>query len=123
MARAIFDKANQRMRFFQRVEDGLCYIDISSLVPRSDIIDRPGPAFLKGQQNCPAMIVNINPITYIKTVAIDGNWLVAQRVREHQRQKFLGKLSRPIVIATTRDHCVESERVVCRAQPMLSGGL
>src|SRR5258706_5781829 len=99
MARAIFDKANQRMRFFQRVEDGLCYIDISSLVSRSDIIDRPGPAFLKGQQNCPAMIVNINPITYIKTVAIDVKWLVAQRVREHELQKSLASLWQSLAIA------------------------
>src|SRR6266436_6459038 len=112
MARTIFDEANQRMWFFQRVKHRPGHVDISSLVPRADIIDCPGPAHFKRQQNCATVIVNINPIPDIKTVAIDGNWLVAHRVCKHQRQKLLRKLSWTIVVAAAGDYCVESERVL-----------
>src|SRR5258707_11647421 len=115
MARAIFHEANQRMWFFERIENGLCHINVSPLVSCPNVISRTRATPFKREQDGPAVIVDVNPIPYIQTVAINRNWLVTESVSEHQRKELLGKLPGPIVVTAARNYSIEPEGMICGA--------
>src|ERR1041385_7619668 len=69
------------------------------------------------------MIVYINPVANIPSVAVNRNLLIGHSVRECERQKFFGKLSRTVIVSTTSNHGVESECVTRCTNEMFSSRL
>src|SRR5271165_6683880 len=47
------------------------------------------------------MIFDMNPVSDIQSVSIDGERLVPERLQDHERNQFFRELIRPIVIRTT----------------------
>src|SRR6266404_1707964 len=116
-------ESNQRMRLRKRVENRPCHVNVSALVSCPNVISRTRATPFKREQDGPAVIVDVNPIPYIQTVAINRNWLVTESVSEHQRKELLGKLPGPIVVTAARNYSIEPEGMICGAHEMFGRGL
>src|SRR3954462_4974493 len=99
MSGPILNITNERKRFVQNLQDRFNHLYILPLIASADIVNSTRQAFLKRQLDGAAMILNVNPISRIKPVSVYRNRLVVQGVGEHQRNKFLWKLARAIVVA------------------------
>src|SRR6266404_7750857 len=106
MPRTILNKANQRARLAKSIKQRLNNIDVLLLIASTDIINRSCSAFFQRQQYCAAVVLDVDPVSYIAAVTIDRDGFVPERIRERKRQKLLRKLPWPIVIATACDHCI-----------------
>src|SRR5260370_28956256 len=111
------------MRLPQKIQHALGDINVTALVARANIVDSAWLAVFQDLQNRPAVIVNINPVTYVKAVAIDRNRFVAQRLRDRKRKKLFGKLVRSIVVSTACNYCIQSKGVMCRANQVFGASL
>ena len=112
MSWTILDKPNQGVGFADCIQQRLDNFEVASFVAGADVVYRSRPAFLQSQEYGATMVFNIDPVSDILTITIDRDWLIVERIREHQRQKFLGKLSWSIVIAASSHHRVEAKRVM-----------
>ena len=78
----------------QQVHD----IEVRPLVVTADVIDLTGRAGFQNAGDAPRVILNVQPVTDIATVPIDGNDTPIENPRQAQRNQLLGKMVRPIVV-------------------------
>ena len=84
-------------------EDHPHHVDVPHLAIRTDVIDSARLSIQQSGKNRRAVVLHMDPVAHIQPVAIDRQRLAAQRVQDHQRDEFLGKLIRPVVIRAARD--------------------
>ncbi len=109
------------MRFSQNVQDALCDFNISPRITSAYVVDSARAAGLQDLQNRPAMILDIDPVTHVRAITINGYGLVFHRVCQHERKIFLGELSWAIVIPAAGCYYIQPESVVGRANEMFGG--
>src|ERR1700733_9814047 len=63
-----------------------------------DIVNFAIAAFLQKCENGAAMIFHVKPVANLHSVAIDRKRLVVEGVRDHERNQFLGKLIRAVIV-------------------------
>jgi hypothetical protein len=55
------------------------------------------------------MILHVEPIALLVATAVNGQGFVVQRIGDHERWKFFGKLERPVIVGGARDDCEKTE--------------
>src|SRR5687768_17629490 len=69
------------------------------------------------------MIVDIYPVAHVLAVPVYRQRIPIHGVRDHQRNKFFGKLSRSVVISAARNNRVDTEGLSRSADDELSRSL
>ena len=80
------DKALRLAEFFA---NQLHNIDVFHLIVTTNIVDLADSAFVDNQVNGTAVILNIQPITYIQSLAVNWERFVSQRIYDHQWNELL----------------------------------
>ena len=62
------------------------------------VVDLPKLSFMKNQVYCGAVVMNMQPVADVLSIAVDRKLLVLQRVGNHQRYQLFRELIRPVVI-------------------------
>ena len=94
---------DQTLRFAKLLADDLYNVDILLLIVSTDIINLTNTTVMDNQINRFAVILHIQPVTHIQTFTIYRQRFVSQRIDDHQRNQFLRKMIRSVVIGTTAD--------------------
>src|SRR5271170_656559 len=103
VAGAIFHGSKQRFCFSRGAKQTARHGEIFDDVRAADVVNLADSSVLQDRQNCAAMIRHVKPIAFLPTVAVNGEGLVVQRIRNHERQKFFGELVRPVIVGGARD--------------------
>src|ERR1044072_9070228 len=77
-------------------------VEIGAFFPGTDIVKRTDLPFLECIQNCPTVILDVEPVTNLLAVAIYGKIRLTQSVSDQQRNEFFRKLIRAVIIRAPR---------------------
>ena len=112
--RHIFDQA---LGLSELRADQLYNINIAHLVVTADIVDFPDAASAEDHIDRLAVVLDIEPVSDVQTLAVYGKRLVVQRVRDHQRDQLLRELIRAVVVGAAADgHRQPVSSVICEHQ-------
>ena len=103
MSRTIGDELDQTFGSAQRFQDQLGNFEILHLAAAADVVHLAFAALLQYHVQSGAMIVDVDPVANIAALAVHRQALARHRLRDHQRNKFLRKLIRPVVIRAARN--------------------
>src|SRR5216683_6133982 len=103
MAGTVRDIAEQAPRFARQTKQALGHREIFFHVRSADVVDLADTSALENCENSAAIVFNVQPVALLFAVAVNRERLVMQRVRDHQREEFLGKLVRPVIVRGARD--------------------
>src|SRR5882724_1356623 len=127
VAGAILDVLNQGLRFAEVVENGLNDFQIRLRSTRGNVVNLAGFSFFKHQRDRPAIVFDEKPIALLHAIAVDGQPFVFLRVGNDQRNQFLGKLERTVVVGATENNCGDAIGIgICRHEMIrrsLAGGI
>ena len=74
----------------------------------TNVVNLTQSAALKNHSNCLTVIINVEPISNVKSITINRKRLVLQAILNHQRNELLGELIRTIVVRTACNYRWES---------------
>src|SRR5579863_10334492 len=114
---------NARRHLVEQSADRLDDVDIGALGAAADIVALADAALLGDRDQRPRVILDIEPVADIAAVAIDGHRLALQGVEDRQRNQFLGKMIRAVVVRAIRADDGQSISVAPGAHEMIGGGL
>ena len=60
------------------------------------------------------MILNVEPVSYVLALSVNGKRLIVKRVRDHKRNELFRKMVRSVVIRATADRHGQTEGAVIR---------
>src|SRR5882724_11875071 len=127
MAGAILDVLHQGLRFAEVVENGLNDFQIRLRSTRGNVVNLAGFSFLKHQRDRTAIVFDEKPIALLHAIAVDRQSFVFLRVGNDQRNQFLGKLERAVVVGATENDCGDAIGIgICRHEMVrgsLAGGI
>ncbi len=103
MTFAITHISNQTFGLTKMIANKLNNINISHLIMSADIINLACSVLMNNEVNGLAVISNIQPISYIKSLSIYRKRLIIRRICNHQRNHFFGKVVWSVVVGTTAD--------------------
>ncbi|MNI41087.1 hypothetical protein D3C73_953310 [compost metagenome] len=89
-----------RCQFFKQGTDAAHHVDVLLFVVPADVV---GLADLAGGhhcEQCPGVIFDEQPVAHLQAVAIHRQRLAGQGVEDNQRNQFLGKVERPVIVRT-----------------------
>src|SRR5260221_4889001 len=70
----------------------------------ADVVNLPDFALLENRENAKAVILDVQPISLLLAVAINGERPVAEGIGDHEGHKFFWKLIRAVIVGRSRDH-------------------
>ncbi len=114
---------NEATRLAEYVEDEDRNVDVLPLVAAAEIVDLADRAFAQHEVDASTVILDVDPIAHLPTVAVKRERLVGERVGDEERDQLLGKLVGPVVVRAARDEGGEAVRMVGRAHEEISGRL
>ena len=100
---AVGNERDEALRLAQLLTDELDDIDVPHLVVPADVVHLPHAPFVDDEVDRLAVILHIQPITHVLALAVHGQRLIVERVRDHKRNELLGELIRTIVVRATAD--------------------
>ena len=121
--RFAFSSVGERPALVDERADRLHDMDVLALGVAADVVDLADAADLEHAADRGAMILDVQPVAHVASVAVDRQRLAGERLLDHQRNEFLGKLVRPIVVRAVRRQRRQSVRVMERAHEMIGRGL
>lgn len=95
---AVGDMGDEALRLAERLADYLYDVDVLHLVVTADVVHLADSTLVDDQIDSTAVILNVQPVADIQTLAVNGERLVVQRVGYHQRNELLGEVVRTIVV-------------------------
>src|SRR5258708_152891 len=107
VARAVFDKSDElavwhsgvvRAQLVQQITNGADNLEVPFFASPTDVVGFPDSALGEHRANGAAVILDVKPVANVFAVAVDRERLAGARVQDHERNKLLGKLVRPVVI-------------------------
>ena len=93
--------------------------DIVPFVVAADVVGLTRPPFLDDEIDTTAVILDIQPVPDIGTVAIYGHWFSCQGVDDHQRNEFFRKMVGSVVIRAIAGAYLQTVRVVIGTDQMV----
>lgn len=99
----VFDVVDELLAFAKSAEDGFDDLEVAPLVMAADVIDLAIAALTDDQINCFAMVGDVEPVTDVLAIAINGEFFTMGGFLNHQGDELLGELIRPVVIGATRN--------------------
>ena len=94
--------------------DELNDVDICHFVMTADVIHLAYPSLMDNEIYRLAVILNVEPISYVLALSVHGKRLVVKRVRDHKRNELFGEMIRSVVIRATADRHGQTEGAVIR---------
>ena len=85
------------------LDDGLDNEDVGALVVAADVVDLADLAAVADHVDGLAVILNVQPVANLHSVAVDGQLLVVLDVVDHQRDELLGELVGAVVVGAAGD--------------------
>ena len=112
-----------RVQFIQQATQGLHDIDILALAVPADIISLTRFAPLQHDAYRLAMIPHVEPVANVATVTIHGQGFPLDRVLDNERDQFLRKLIRAVIVGTVRGQRRQTISVVIGPHQVIRTGL
>ncbi len=112
MSRTILDEGHElasrpvgrRHQLIEVVANGGDDLLVGSLVAPSDVVRLAACAVFQHQRQRACVVLDIEPVADIQTVAIDRHRLTCQPFDDHVRNELLGEMIWPVVIGAVRHH-------------------
>ena len=101
MALTVTNMGNQALRLAQLFADNFHDFNVLLLVVTTDIVDFTHATLMDNQVDCLTVILHIQPVTDIQTLAINRQRLISQSIGNHQRNQLLREVVRAIVVGAT----------------------
>ena len=95
-------------------------LDVRPLVVTADVVDLSGATLRQAAFDRTAMIVHVQPVSNLHSVAVDRKFLAMQDLHDHQGNQLLRKLVGTVVVRAVGRRDVQTERVVVRPDEMIT---
>ena len=95
---AVGDVGDEALRLAQLLADQLHDVDVPHLVVTADVVDLAHPAITEDEVDGLAVILHIQPVADIQPLAVHRQWLVIQRIGDHQWDQLLREVIRTVVV-------------------------
>ena len=86
------------LKFIQPLADQVDDVEVAPLVAAADVVDLARNAPFDHRLDATAVILHVQPVAHVLPVAVDGYRLAFQRIEDHQRYQFLGKLVGTVIV-------------------------
>src|SRR5665213_2468195 len=129
VARAVGDERHQLRviaagpQLGQQVAERAHHVEVRHFGVATDVVCLALPTAREHRAYRRAMVADVEPVANVLAVTVDGEWLSGERVDDHQRNEFFGKLPRAVVVRAVAGERRQAERVVIRAHEMIRRGL
>ena len=132
VARAVGDEADKlRVRgvgrlwahFIEQRADGRHDVEIRPLVPAADVVRFARTARGEYGADGAAMIAHKQPVAHLAAIAIDGQRLAGEGVRDHQRNQLFRKVQRAVVVGAVGNQRGQAVGVVPGADQVVTRSL
>src|SRR5437899_8588059 len=100
--------ADQRVVGAGQLEDAGGEVPVLDLLTATDVVDPTGLALVQDELDPGAVVLNVEPIACLATVAVDGERLAVQGVRDEKRDDLLGVLVRAVGVRASSDRGVDA---------------
>ena len=97
--------SNQAFRFAKLLADDLNDVDVLHLVVSTNVVNLTNASLVDNQIDCTAVILNIQPVTNILSIAIYREFLTLKCIVDDQRNQFLRELVWSVIITAVCDVC------------------
>jgi hypothetical protein len=94
-------KVDQALRLVQSLQDGLNYFQIGALVVTAYIVNLAYTTLVNDQVDGSAVVIYMQPVAYVLTLAVYGQLFIRQSAADHQRDQLLGEVIRAVVVRAT----------------------
>src|SRR5262249_33530075 len=74
------------------------YVQIRALAAAADVIRFADYAAFQDERKRPCMVLHIEPVTDVLSVAIERQWLLGQAFDDHMGNELFGEMIGPIVV-------------------------
>src|SRR6266566_2852176 len=108
MTGSVLDMTDQRVVGARQLEDACGEIAVLDLLATADVVDASWHPFAQDQLDPGAVVLNVEPIACLATVAIDGERLSVQGVRDEKRDDLLGILVRTVGVRAASNRSVDA---------------
>ena len=78
-------------------------VDVALLVKAADVIDLADGALTQHQVDALAVVLDVEPVTHVFALAIDGQFLALKDVFDNQGNQLLGEVEGTVVVAAAGD--------------------
>ena len=95
---AVGDVGDQTLRLAQLLADQSYDVDVPHLIVAADVVDLAHPSVADDEVDGLAVILHIQPVPDVQSFAVHRQWLVIQRVGDHQRDQLLREVIRAVVV-------------------------
>ena len=122
VALAVGDVLDEVFGLAELLEDGLDHVDVGALIVAADVVDLADAALLQDEVDGMAVVLHIEPVADVLAIAVDRQFLVGQRVDDHQRDELLREVVRAVVVRAARDCRRDLVGAVIRHDEQVSTG-
>ena len=121
--RPVGDGAHETGGLAEPLEDGPADVDVAPLVAAADVVDLAGGASLEDHVESLAVVAHEEPVAHVQPVAVEGQRLIIESVRDEQRDQLLGVLVRTEIVRGARDQHGQPVSRVVRVGEAVGRGL
>ena len=101
MSLSVLNVCDKALGLAELLTDELYDVNVLHLVVTANIVNLADLAVVDNEVDSAAVILNVEPVTNIQSLAVNRKWLVRKRVCNHKRNEFLREVIRSIVVRTT----------------------
>src|SRR5260370_28090684 len=98
MGQTVGDKMQQVLRLAENTKNLFCHCNVLQLASAAYVVDFAIPSLAKNQVEGAAVIGDVDPVADVLAISIHRQRLARERSRNHQPNKFFGKLDWTIVV-------------------------
>src|ERR1700738_5374029 len=103
MAGTVRNIAKQTLWFARQAKNALGHRKIFFHMRTADVVDLADSSPFETGENPSTIIFHVQPVALLFAVAIDRKGFVVERIRDHKRQEFFGKLVGTVVVRGASD--------------------
>ncbi len=123
VAGPVLDAAEQRRIGTRQLEDARGDLAVLSLVATADVVGLARSALAKDELDAGAVILHVQPVAHLATVAVERQRLSVERVRDEERDQLLRILAGAVGVRPAGDRRVHAEGADVRGDVEIPGGL
>ena len=116
VARPVLDVADQGRVGAGQLEDAVGDLDVL-VVLAADVVDLTRRALVEDELDPGAVILGVQPLPHLLAVAVDGQRLALERVRDEERDELLRVLVRAICVGAAGDRGADAVGAARRRAP------
>jgi hypothetical protein len=119
---AVGDVPDQAVRLAKRVQHAVNDVDVVLCVLSGNIVRLAADAVMQRKVDAGHMVLDVQPVAHLPSVAVDWQRFVVDRLSDEQRQQLFGILIRAIGVAAACHHRIHPVRdVICTHHQLAAG--